>query len=435
MLDHRRPLRGRVPVDERSRDAEIPRQVGQDIPAIPDPGTTRRAISSQGNASGQIRVLHFASGDGWAGAEVMLRDLVRAQVEGGETEVAVAVLNDGILAKELTGFARVEILPEEALTAPRLLGAASRLVRAFRPDIVHTHGMKLDVIGALATTGAPGTSCIRTVHGAEERAYHGATVRSRLRTSAHRLIVARCIDLSVAVSAQLAAALGAEYGHARVACIPNGMAQRATTGRVRDPSGTGPLRIGIVGRLVPVKRIELFLAIAARLRDESPGAFRFVIVGDGPERARLELLGNELALNDCVEFVGFVRDAQAVIAGLDALVLTSDSEGLPMVVLEAASEGTPVISHDVGAIGEVLGGDAGGWLIPSQDPEDYVAVLRRLLTRKEEFEYRALAARRRVRETFSAEAMATRYTTEYRRLMEARNSPGPRMASVGRSGS
>ncbi len=142
-----------------------------------------------------------------------------------------------------------------------------------------------------------------------------------------------------------------------------------------------------VGRLVSLKRIDQILAAVAQV-----DRLGVVIVGDGPERARLERLAADRGLNDRVYFAG-QRDRSetlALMAACDFLVLNSTYEGMPHVALEAMALGLPVVATAVGGTPEVVRDGRNGLLIPSSDEEALGRAMARLYSDREL--YRRLAA-------------------------------------------
>lgn len=127
-----------------------------------------------------------------------------------------------------------------------------------------------------------------------------------------------------------------------------------------------------VGRLVPWKRVDRILEAIAQIRNMG-----LVIVGDGPERERLERMAWELGLNDRVYFAGSRSKSEtlSLMAACDLFVLNSTYEGLPHVVLEAMSLGLPVVATSVGGTPEVVQHGKNGILI-SPVGDDLVATLR-----------------------------------------------------------
>jgi glycosyltransferase involved in cell wall biosynthesis len=124
-----------------------------------------------------------------------------------------------------------------------------------------------------------------------------------------------------------------------------------------------------VARLVPAKRLDRFLRALARARREQ-GLLRGLIVGDGPERARLEALAGGLGLlPDGVRFLGACADVPRVLAGADMLVLTSQHEGFPNVLLEGMAARLPIITTPAGDAGILVDEGHSGFVVPFHDVE------------------------------------------------------------------
>lgn len=161
-----------------------------------------------------------------------------------------------------------------------------------------------------------------------------------------------------------------------------------SVGEAKDP--VGPRKVGIVGRLVPIKNHRLFLEVAARFVERYPQlSTRFYIIGDGESRASLEELAESLGIRSLVEFEGWQRELHEVYARLDIVMLTSNNEGTPVSLIEAMASGRPVISSDVGGVRDILGSAVGpqedekhlfeqterGILVKAGDREGFVEAL------------------------------------------------------------
>ncbi len=126
---------------------------------------------------------------------------------------------------------------------------------------------------------------------------------------------------------------------------------------------------GIVAALRPEKNHELFLRAAARVRARIPQA-RFLVIGDGPQRAELQGIATQLRLNDSVHFLGTRHDIPQLLAALDVFVLTSKIEANPVSILEAMAMGKPVVAPRVGSIAEsVADGETGFLTEPNNERE------------------------------------------------------------------
>jgi glycosyltransferase involved in cell wall biosynthesis len=167
----------------------------------------------------------------------------------------------------------------------------------------------------------------------------------------------------------------------KVHVIPNGVdAERfhlsrdsAAARRELGLKPTAPVA-GIVAALRPEKNHELFLKVAARVRRRIPEA-RFLIVGDGPERPRLEQLAVQLSVADAVQFLGTRDDIPHLLSALDVFVLTSRIEANPVSILEAMASGKPVVAPRVGSIAESVIDRQSGFLT---DPNDEAQVADRV---------------------------------------------------------
>jgi glycosyltransferase involved in cell wall biosynthesis len=121
------------------------------------------------------------------------------------------------------------------------------------------------------------------------------------------------------------------------------------------------------GRVDPVKRVEFILAAAQRMRGQ--GVW-FGIVGDGPDRGRLERLADALRLQDTVRFLGWRRDWTSLLPAADAFAFPSLTEGMPNAVLEAMAAGVPVIASDRPAHRELRGDGPARLLLMRVDSPD-----------------------------------------------------------------
>lgn len=253
----------------------------------------------------------------------------------------------------------------------RTLIELMRLFRAFRPHIVHTHLAKAGMLGRLAArlTGVP--VVIHTFHGNVLSGYFGAG-RSRAFALIERAM-SRLSTCVAAISPGQRRELEARgiAPHDRIVDLPLGLDLEpflgALPGGLRSELGLSadaPL-VGIVARLVPIKRIDIFLAAAERVVARRPDV-TFVVLGDGPLRPALEAHGRERALP--VRFLGWRADLPSVYADLDVVVLTSDNEGTPVSVIEALAAARAVVVTDVGGVRDIVGSD-GGRIVAPRDPD------------------------------------------------------------------
>jgi glycosyltransferase involved in cell wall biosynthesis len=279
------------------------------------------------------------------------------------------------------------LLPENRLNGLQILAGLRELMRAWRPDVVHTHRNKENVLGSIANRLTHNVPSVRTVHGATE---HPAFGLRQLHNSLFAKLDAWCgVYLQqriVAVSHELAGKLAATFPAGKIVVVENGIDAESIRSQVRPlgfrTDAAPSTHMGIVGRLVPVKRVDLFLEAANALRKLQPHtSWRFHVIGDGPLHSELAARAQELGIAETVTFHGHRDDAISYIAALDVLVNCSDHEGLPMTVLEALAVGTPIVAHAVGGLGAALDESPCAELVTDHDSDSYAAAIRGLLNR------------------------------------------------------
>jgi glycosyltransferase involved in cell wall biosynthesis/SAM-dependent methyltransferase len=202
----------------------------------------------------------------------------------------------------------------------------------------------------------------------------------------------------------------AERLHARVEVVPVPVAAldeerpRARSARERAPI------VLFVGRLCAVKDLSTWLLVARRIADEMPAA-RFVVVGDGPDRALLERRAAELCIADRVELVGYVPNPRLAehYATASVLLLTSLSEGFGRVAVEAHAFATPVVGTRVTGLADIVAEGETGYLRSHGDVEGLAAAVLHLLRDTELRRKMGEAGRSRVRDLFSPGRLRERW--------------------------
>jgi glycosyltransferase involved in cell wall biosynthesis len=293
--------------------------------------------------------------------------------------------------------AHVTFAPVEIADRPRVLrdlraiARLRRLLAAWRPDVVHAHGLRASALAAIATSFVrptvydPKPALVVTVHNAPPAGGVTGTVYRVL-----GLIVARAADSVLCVSRDLEdrmrAAGARRVGHAVVpapALSPPDSASplagpqaRAADISAETPSSPRRPVVLAVGRLAPQKGFGTLLQAAARWRGIRPEPV-LVIAGAGPLGA--ELKRQAAALGLAVEFPGQRRDVPALLAAADVFVLPSMWEGQPLILQEALRAGVPIVATRVGGVPALTGEDA-ALLVPPADPEPLAAAVRSVLT-------------------------------------------------------
>ncbi|WP_420339118.1 glycosyltransferase [Roseibium sp.] len=170
------------------------------------------------------------------------------------------------------------------------------------------------------------------------------------------------------------------------------------TNRDRRTSGK---QLIFVGRLAGIKGIPLLLKALARLRERHP-EICLKLVGDGPERATLERQTRENGLVDCVDFAGYLGEAEvaACLNASDILVLPSFSEGVPVVLMEAMAARLPVVAARVAGVQELVEDKISGFTPPPGDIDSLIDAVENLLSNENLRAQMGRAGRARVEAEF-----------------------------------
>jgi glycosyltransferase involved in cell wall biosynthesis len=167
-----------------------------------------------------------------------------------------------------------------------------------------------------------------------------------------------------------------------------------------------------VGRLSVEKGVDIFLHAAARVFAHCPDT-KFVVAGDGPDRAELDTLIDKLGIRDNVRMLGRWDDMPALYASLDIMVSASRREGLPIAILEGMASRLPLVATAVGEVPTVIRDGCTGLLVPAEDPELLATAIIELLLDPAKRKQLGSAARQLVEDDFSAERMTADYLRVY----------------------
>jgi glycosyltransferase involved in cell wall biosynthesis len=371
-----------------------------------------------------------------SGGELALLDLLPALRE--EVEFHVVLGEDGPMASRLARLGvSVEVLamsetarglPRDRVRPGRLplhsatssaghtLRLAQRL-RRLRPDLVHANSLKACLYGGAAARLA-GVPVIWHIRDRIAVDYLPAPAVRLIRTLARRL--------PAAVLANSSATLATLPG-VRGTIAPSPVAMEGAT--IGERGGSGPLRIGMLGRLASWKGQHVFLEAFASAFPE--GTERAILIGsslfahDDAYGADLRRLAARLGIADRVTFSGFREDVAAELSRLDMLVHASVApEPFGRVVVEGMATGLPVIATGQGGPAEIIENEVNGLLVPPNDSAALAHALRRLAARPELRRTLGAAARQRARD-FAPDAVAATVLSTYLRVANTPQAAGP----------
>lgn len=362
-----------------------------------------------------MKVMILASGDLWAGAEVMVYQLACGLSAVIGMELCVVLMNNERLAKELKKIGvDVHVVDESKHSFLAMVRAVSRLVAVFSPDVIHSHRYKENLLAWLVKRATKKAKLVSTQHGMPELAGKNLDFHTKLRTWLIFRLLSGFFDLTVVVSEEMRQFLVGSYGFTRKnlnvvyngICLPDKI--------IKDANKR--MTIGSAGRFFPVKDFSLLVDIAKRIVAKSD-MVDFVLAGDGPECSSLEEKVRKAGLNRRFWFLGHLDDMDSFYRRLDIYINTSVHEGIPMSVLEAMAHGLPAVVPNVGGFAEIIEEGVSGYLINNRDPSVFATRCIELLSDPEKREQMAEAARQRVMDHFCREAMTTKYYQLYLKLL------------------
>jgi glycosyltransferase involved in cell wall biosynthesis len=302
--------------------------------------------------------------------------LVAGTVPQGEEDMGYFAAAQGVKPFLIQEMSR-EISLKDLLTIWKLY----LLFLRERPDIVHTHTAKAGTVGRIAgliyrwstPTIILGRTrqCrfVHTYHGHIFHSYYGP-LKTKLFLSIEKVLARLITDKIVVVSEQQRREIHEAFGVGRAdqfVVIPLGLdlssfekgRERQELFRKELGIESDEILVGIVGRLTEIKNHGLFLKAVKRFKEESmreqSRRVKFVVIGEGELRGKLEAQANILGLGDDVVFTGGRRDPENFYPALDIVALTSRNEGTPLTLIEAMANGRPVIATAVGGVVDLLG--------------------------------------------------------------------------------
>lgn len=269
-----------------------------------------------------------------------------------------------------------ELSPKDAVS----LFKVYRLIKRAHPDVIHTHTAKAGVIGRGAGflyrwltwktfLGKPRqVKIIHTFHGHIFHSYYGG-LKTRIFLLIEKILARVATDKIIVITGQQLTEIHEKFGigkREQFEVIPLGIDleafRDAPTNRNILRAETGAeddeILVGFVGRLTAIKNVSLLLQTAKFYLEHKTAELpklKFVIIGDGELRVKLQDEAETLGLGDSVAFLGNRTDPEVFYAGLDIVALTSQNEGTPLSLIEAMACGIPVISTAVGGVVDLLG--------------------------------------------------------------------------------
>ncbi len=357
-------------------------------------------------------ILHIVAPGEYGGLERMVQTLGTGLPSRGHDIHVVSVAAEPRAAEGFLGPLRAAGVVTHLIDHPgraRERTAIAALCRRVRPDVVHTHGYRPDVLdaGAARSLGIP---VVSTAHG-----FTGGPLRNRFYEYLQRRAFRR-FDAVISVSRPLTDRLvQAGVPSARVHTVPNAWRRSAPplhrdTARQLLGLPREAFVIGWVGRLSHEKGPDVLVNALPRLNDVP---LLVAILGSGPEESTLRAQAQRLGVTDRVRWHGAVPEAERLFPAFDVYALSSRTEGTPVVLFEAMAAGVPVVATRVGGVPDVVSMEE-ALLVGSDDSIALAAGIRDVFWGTAAAARRASTARRRLEHEYAVGPWLDRYETVYR---------------------
>ena len=323
------------------------------------------------------RVLWLIRGLGPGGAERLLVNHATSASGAFTYDVAYEVAAKDQLVPELEAAG---VTVHRLTSGAGELKALRALVAEREIDVVHSHSPAMAAVARVALRALPGGRRPKLVYTEHNRweAYRWPT----------RLANALTYPLEHHVLAVSEEARSSVFGplRGRVQTLHHGVDPTAVRAAAGDPAetraalGIGPDQVLCVqvANFRVEKAHEVMIETAAILAAQEVPV-KILLVGQGPRLDEMRSLAADRAVASHLEILGFRDDVASLLAASDALVLSSDHEGLPVAVMEASALGTPVVATAVGGLPEAVTDGESGLLVPPRDPAALAAAIRRLV--------------------------------------------------------
>ncbi|HEV8724274.1 MAG TPA: glycosyltransferase [Candidatus Binatia bacterium] len=365
-----------------------------------------------------MKVLHLINTLSTGGAEMHLLTLCR-YLKRQNVEIVVACLRERVKDSRSLRLdfeeedIRVINLQADSRYDSFFLGKIARVLRAERPDILHTHLPRADFAGAFARVFHPELVWVCSVHAIYSEDWSGRWSLPLFNLLWRRADVMLCI--SHAVRDWL---VGRGMPPDKTRVIHYGIEpEKFSESRVnlREQWGLNDHAvIGSIGRLEPGKGHDFLIQAMPELCKRVPSA-RLLIAGHDPwgYGATLRQLIDRLGLGEKVRLVGFQNDIVAFLSALDVFAFASSSEGFGQVLVEAMAMGKPVVASRIPPLTEIVVDGETGLLVEPGKPAAFAAALSQLLSDPVGRQRMGRQGRERVQRYFTAERMAVETISLY----------------------
>jgi glycosyltransferase involved in cell wall biosynthesis len=310
-----------------------------------------------------------------------------------------------------------------------------KIIKEYKPDIVHTHASKAGAIGRLAAWRCHVPVIVHTFHGHVFKGYFSG-FKTNIFKAIERFLSKRSGAI-IAISHIQKKELTQEYKvcEAKKTHVIKlgfdlnrfleGKQEKRNAFRTKYFVAENEIAIGIIGRLAPIKNHYLFIEAIDHVSKNTTVKIKAFIVGDGETKNELISFIKNKGLTYSTEpnkdalftFTSWIKEVDVALAGLELVCLTSKNEGTPVSLIEAQAAGKFIITTNVGGIKDILNPNC-GVLSEANDPETYLKNLLYVVTNFAEISKNANTASKAVIDEFSYTRLCKEMDLLYKTLLK-----------------
>ncbi len=312
-----------------------------------------------------------------------------------------------------------------------------KIIKEFKPDIVHTHAAKAGTVGRLAAFHEKVPVVLHTFHGHVFHSYFNP-LKTKIFLQIERYLAKRSSSI-IAISEIQKSELVNDYKLCKadkVSVVQLGFnldrfyinrLENRVSFRQKFHIKDDEVAIGIIGRLVPVKNHELFLRAIKKVVKNSSVKLKAIIIGDGENRLQIEQLCTTLKLEYASEqfdtnhstiiFTSWIKNIEWAMAGLDIVALTSLNEGTPVSLIEAQAAAKPIVTTNVGGIMDIVIENKTALLSESNDVDAFAKNLNTLIKNSQLRNDFGLAGEKHVKQKFGYQRLVNDISELYQQLL------------------
>lgn len=314
--------------------------------------------------------------------------LVAGMREPGEESSEFILESNGLKPEYLSSMGREINLLNDWVAFRKI----QKIIKTFKPDIVHTHAAKSGALGRLAAWTCGVKTIVHTFHGHVFHSYFGP-LKTNLFLGTERFLASRSTAI-VAISNRQKQELAEAYKICppqKIHVVPLGFdldrfrnqrTENRTAFRNLFGLQDSAIAIGIIGRFAPIKNHPFFLRVFSQVVKQTNHKLAGFVIGDGPNAGDLKFMAKNLGIKvyengelfseSGLFFTSWIKHIEGPLSGLDLVALTSLNEGTPVSLIEAMASGKPVISTRVGGVEDIVKDGMSGYLTKKLDESDFV---------------------------------------------------------------